>query len=203
MIVKTGSFGSMDNNCYLITDENTNKSALVDCPEFSEKLADFIGDAHIEYILLTHGHFDHIAGVYDVKEKYNCKVAISKEDEPMLSSTKLSLGAFCGVFHKPVDADLIVADNDVVNIGDIQIKVIATPGHTKGSVCYVADDCLFSGDTLFYLSCGRTDFPGGSVSEMKQSLKNLSLLNGNYKVYSGHGAQSTLDFERQNNPYMR
>ncbi len=203
MIVKIGCFGSMDNNCYLITDEKTKKSAIIDCPEYSSQMIDFIGDSNLEYILLTHGHFDHIDGVADVKEKYNCKVAISKEDEPMLSSTKLSLGAFCGVFHKEAQADLIVSDNDVITLGDTQIKVIATPGHTKGGVCYLADDCLFCGDTLFYLSCGRTDFPGGSVSEIKQSLKRLSLLEGNLKVYSGHGPQSTLDFERQNNPYMR
>lgn len=203
MILKCGCFGSMDNNCYLITDESTNKSALIDCPEYSNQMIDFIGDADLEYILLTHGHFDHIGGVADVKEKYDCKVAVSKEDEPMLTSSRHSLAAFCGAFHKNAQSDLTLADGDVITLGDTEIKVLSTPGHTKGGLCFVVDDCLFSGDTLFFLSCGRTDFPGGSVTEIKQSLKRLAQLNGNLKVYSGHGQSSTLDYERQNNPYMR
>lgn len=203
MLVKCGCFGSLENNCYLITDENTNKSALVDCTEYSDKMVDFIGDANLEYILLTHGHFDHIAGVAEIKAKYNSKVVISAQDEPMLSSTKLSLGSFCGVIHDSAQADLIVGDNDSISLGDTTIRVIATPGHTKGGLCFVADNCLFSGDTLFHLSCGRTDFPGGSVDEIMQSLKRLSQLDGNLIVYSGHGERSTLDFERLFNPYMR
>lgn len=203
MLVKCGCFGSLENNCYLITDENTNKSALIDCTEYSDKMVDFIGDAKLDYILLTHGHFDHIAGVAEVKAKYNSKVVISAEDEPMLSSTKLSLGAFFGVIHDSAEADLIVGDNDVITLGDTTIKVISTPGHTKGGLCFVADNCLFSGDTLFHLSCGRTDFPGGSVGEIMHSLKRLSQLDGNLAVYSGHGEHSTLDYERQFNPYMK
>ncbi|WP_296967160.1 MBL fold metallo-hydrolase [uncultured Eubacterium sp.] len=203
MKVISEKFGSMDNNCSLIIDEKTNQSALVDCNEFSQKMIDMIGDTDLKYILLTHGHFDHIIGVKSVKEKYGAQVVISKEDEPMLNSAKLSLAVFCNAPQNNVDADIIVKDGDEITLGEIKIKVMATPGHTSGSVCYIAENCIFSGDTLFYCSCGRTDFPSGSPEQMMSSLQKLKALDGDYKVYTGHNNLTTLDFERKNNPYMK
>lgn len=203
MKVISEKFGSMDNNCSLIIDEKTNQSALVDCNEFSQKMIDMIGDTDLKYILLTHGHFDHIIGVKSVKEKYGAQVVISKEDEPMLNSSKLSLAVFCNAPQNNVDSDIIVKDGDEITLGEIKIKVMATPGHTSGSVCYIAENCIFSGDTLFYCSCGRTDFPSGSPEQMMSSLQKLKALDGDYKVYTGHNNLTTLDFERKNNPYMK
>lgn len=203
MKVISEKFGSMDNNCNLIIDEKTNQSALVDCNEFSQKMIDMIGDTDLKYILLTHGHFDHIIGVKSVKEKYGAQVVISKEDEPMLNSSKLSLAVFCNAPQNNVDSDIIVKDGDEIILGEIKIKVMATPGHTSGSVCYIAENCIFSGDTLFYCSCGRTDFPSGSPEQMMSSLQKLKALDGDYKVYTGHNNLTTLDFERKNNPYMK
>ena len=201
--VKYASFGSLQNNCYLITDTATGKSALVDCTEDSKKMRDFIAGADLEYILLTHGHFDHITGVKGIKELTGARVVIGAEDCPMLSSSKESLAAFCGAEQNNTTADIIVKDQDAIALGESVITVIATPGHTKGGVCYLCGDSLFTGDTLFFCSCGRTDFPGGSVSEIKNSLKRLALLQGNCNVYPGHDRVSTLDFERANNPYMK
>ena len=203
MKVISEKFGSMDNNCSLIIDEKTNQSALVDCNEFSQKMIDMIGDTDLKYILLTHGHFDHIIGVKSVKEKYGAQVVISKEDEPMLNSSKLSLAVFCNAPQNNVDADIIVKDGDEITLGETKIKVMATPGHTSGSVCYIAENCIFSGDTLFYCSCGRTDFPSGSHEQMMSSIQKLKALDGDYKVYTGHNNLTTLDFERKNNPYMK
>lgn len=202
MQVKIASFGSMQNNCYLIVDEKTNMSALVDCSEYSKKMEELIGDTDLKYILLTHGHFDHIGGTAEVAKKYAASVVISKDDAPMLTSSRLSLAAFTGAVHKNVNADIIVSDGDVVNLGDTKITVLSTPGHTKGSVCYMSNDFLFTGDTLFFCSCGRTDFPSGNSDEMMASLKRLKEIDGNFKVMTGHDRQSTLDFERKNNPYM-
>ena len=200
--VKSATFGGLQNNCYLITDKDTNKSALVDCTEFSDRMLDFIGNADLEYILLTHGHFDHIGGVSEISERFNAKVVISSIDAPMLSSSKLSLAAFCGAVHNNSSADITVEDNDVIELGNSEIYVISTPGHTSGSVCYMCDDNLFTGDTMFFCSCGRTDFPTGSPVDMQKSLNKLASLNGDYKIFAGHDRQSTLDFERKNNPYI-
>lgn len=195
-------FGDLDNNCYLLLDETTNKSALIDCTVADDRMRELIGDTNLQYILLTHGHFDHIGGVRDIKKEYGCKVVISSVDAPMLSSGKTSLAAFCGAEQNDTEPDITVQDGDEIEVGTLKIKVLSTPGHTSGSVCYVVGDALFSGDTLFYCSCGRTDFPTGSSDDMIKSLKKLASLDGNYKVYTGHNQLSDLDFERKNNPYM-
>lgn len=201
--VKALLIGELGNNCYLITDRASGKSALVDCTDASQRMLDFIGNADLEYILLTHGHFDHIEGVHDIKARYGAKVCISKEDEPMLSSARLSLAVFCGFQQNDTSADIILGEGDSLMLGETEIKVISTPGHTKGGLCYIADDCIFTGDTLFFCSCGRTDFPGGDEQEMLQSLHRLSQLDENLKVYPGHERVSTIAYEKQNNPYMR
>lgn len=195
-------FGDLDNNCYLLLDETTNKSALIDCTVADDRMRELICDTDLQYILLTHGHFDHIGGVRDIKKEYGCKVVISSVDAPMLSSGKASLAAFCGAEQNDTEPDITVQDGDEIEVGTLKIKVLSTPGHTSGSVCYVVGDALFSGDTLFYCSCGRTDFPTGSSDDMIKSLKKLASLDGNYKVYTGHNQLSDLDFERKNNPYM-
>lgn len=200
--IKTHVCGELNNNCYLITDTKSGFSALVDCTEFGEGMCDFIGDAKLQYILLTHGHFDHIAGVKQMSEKYGAKVVISEQDRDMLLSSRRSLGAFFRCSQESVEADVLVLDGDLISLGESEILVLSTPGHTKGSVCYVVENSVFSGDTLFYHSCGRTDFPGGSMDEMASSLKKLAALNGDYNVYPGHDIATTLDDERKNNTVM-
>lgn len=201
--IKSVTLGDIDNNCYLITDKASGLSALVDCTDASDKMRSFIGDAKLEYILLTHGHFDHIGGVPEIKKDYGAKVVISGEDAPMLSSGKASLAAFMGIRQNDCEPDITVSEGSEIMLGETKIKVLATPGHTKGGVCYLLDDCIFTGDTLFFCSCGRTDFPGGSAKEIMQSLKRLSSLDGSLKVYPGHDRFSTMAFEKANNPYMR
>lgn len=202
MSVKMATFGGMANNCYLLVDDETNKSALIDCSEYNQKMLDLIGDTELEYILLTHGHFDHIIGTKAVKEKFGCKVAIGEEDAEMLTSARHSLAAFCGAEQNSVEPDILLHDGDIITLGNTGIKVISTPGHTRGGVCYLSGENLFTGDTLFRMSYGRTDFPGGSWAQLQQSLKKLASLDGDYTVYTGHEEISTLDFERRYNEYL-
>ena len=201
--IKSITLGELGNNCDLITDQASGLSALVDCTDDSKEMRDFIGSAKLEYILLTHGHFDHIGGVAAISRDYGAKVVISAQDASMLSSGKASLSAFFGIKQDKITPDLTVSEGSSLMLGETQIKVLATPGHTKGGVCYLLKDCIFTGDTLFFCSCGRTDFPGGSSKEIMQSLKRLATLEDSLKVYPGHDRTSTIAFEKANNPFMR
>lgn len=155
---------------------------------------------------MTHGHFDHILGVYGLKEFTGAKVLIHKLDGDCLSDENKSLCSweYPGK-QKKMSADILLSDNDKISIGDAVLRVMHTPGHTKGGVCYIdeKDKLIFSGDTLFCLSAGRSDFPGGSTKELFESLKRLHDLPGDYTVCPGHNKATTLDFERKNNRYMR
>ena len=147
MQIKSATFGQLQNNCYLVTDEASGRSALVDCTEYSDKMKDFIGDAKLDYILLTHGHFDHIGGVAAVKAATGAKVVISAEDASMLTSSRKSLAAFSFLSQAPAQADILVQDGDTVTLGNTVFTVLATPRRIN-SPCSVAPTVLPSISTL-------------------------------------------------------
>ncbi|MBR1826988.1 MAG: MBL fold metallo-hydrolase [Clostridia bacterium] len=199
--------GMLPTNVYLGVNEETGNGFLVDPAVYEpqvEEVMKEIGIKNLQYILLTHGHFDHILGVNEFKKNHpEAKVVIHKEDEAFLTDTKLSHSMMHGLTQEPITADVLVEDGDVLAFDDNEFKVVHTPGHTRGSVVYLLDDLMFSGDTLFQLSCGRTDFPESDPAAMGPSLQKLAALDGNYHVLPGHNAFSELDFERKNNPFMR
>ena len=195
-------------NCYLLVDEATGDAAVVDpawyTDEFRLTLAE--NGANLKYILLTHGHFDHIFGVYGLREVTGAKVVIHKNDAGHLIDENKSLAkGNMPEPQKPVEADILVDEGDVITLGKSEIKVMHTPGHTMGSVCYVLEDdrVILSGDTLFCMTAGRTDFFDGSDELMIKSLKRLIALDGNYRVLPGHNRETTLESERTRNWYIR
>lgn len=202
--VKSATFGSLENNCYLITDEKTNKSALIDCTEDSEKMMNFIKGADLEYILLTHGHFDHIGAANEVREHYGIKIYASCDEEKLLASPARNLSNAYGMSLR-VTADVLHNDGDILELAGLKIKAIHTPGHTAGGTCYYieSDKTLMSGDTLFAGSVGRTDYPTASSAAMMESLHDkLCMLPDDTDVYPGHGEFTTIGYEKQNNPFM-
>ena len=199
--------GMLPTNVYLGVNEETGNGFLVDPAVYEPQVEDVmkeIGIKNLQYILLTHGHFDHILGVNGfLKNHPEAKVVIHMEDEAFLTDPVLSHTFKHGLTQEPIKADIIVEDGDVLAFDDTEFKVVHTPGHTRGSVVYLLDDLMFSGDTLFQLSCGRTDFPESDPAAMGPSLQKLAALEGNYHVLPGHNAFSELDYERANNPFMR
>lgn len=192
-------------NCYIVKDEESGDAFVVDPGAYNKRFESALREAGVEklrYILLTHGHFDHISGVKELKENFGGEIVIHREDAECLYDKSKSLASKFFFPQHDVTADVLVKDGDRLSFGGGEIEVIHTPGHTRGSVCYILEDIMLSGDTLFRNSIGRTDFPGGSIEEMKESLKRLAALERNYTVYPGHAESTTLEAEKKYNPYM-
>lgn len=199
------TFPGFTANCYFVFDEEAKEGFLIDPGAYGIRQSEYIKSQGIEklsYILLTHGHFDHIMGVRQFKENLGGKIVIHEKDADCLSSPLKSLAITHGLNFPKTQADITVKDGDTLSFAGREIEVIHTPGHTKGSVCYKLGELLFTGDTLFKGTVGRTDFPGGSFSEIKESMQRLKALESDYKVYPGHEGLTTLENERRNNPYM-
>ena len=203
MLIKTITVGAYETNCYIVADEKTLECAVIDPGSDAGTILDYLEEAHLRcrFVLLTHGHFDHTGAVNDVLADTEAHLMMHKAD------VGVSVGGDYYRFIPPEDTKYY-AEGDVVSIGALSFTVIETPGHTPGSVtllCSEADSedkALFTGDTLFRDSCGRTDFPGSSTEDILRSLKRLAELPGDYEVYPGHGFSSSLSRERSVNYFM-
>lgn len=196
--------GQLQENCFILFDENKN-AFVVDPGGSSENIIEAIekNSLSIKYILLTHGHFDHVGAVAALVKKYKAPVYLSKEDRAFLESPKeVRVSAF-GMQIEAAEVDVFVKEGDEIPFSEGNIKVIETPGHTLGSVCYLFENYLFAGDTLFNGSIGRTDFPESDHSLMVESLKKLKKLDDEIYVLSGHGPESQISYEKMANPYLR
>ncbi len=195
-------------NCFLLVDEATSEAAIVDPGWYGDIIKNVLKKENVDlkYVLLTHGHFDHILGVYGLQKETGAKVVIHECDAGHLIDPRKSLCE--GNFPEPqypVNADITVKEGDTFMLGESEIKVMSTPGHTNGSVCYIIENekVILSGDTLFCMTAGRTDFFDGSDEKMIASLKRLIALDGDYRVLPGHNRETTLERERTRNWYIR
>lgn len=192
---------ALETNTYLAI--NGERAFVVDPGADADKIlaAAEAEGAKIEWVLLTHAHFDHIGGVAEL-QRAGAQVVLHCDDLGIVSSFK-NLAFYAGVKVEKFLPDVTVSGGETLDVAGVKVRVIHTPGHTAGGVCYVADDIIFTGDTLFELSYGRTDFPTGSFKELKNSVLNkLFVLPGDYRLLPGHGAPTTLAFEREHNPIL-
>lgn len=192
--------GQLENNMYLIKDEASKKAVLIDASSNIPELIEASKGYDVEYILLTHGHFDHIMGLTSLKQALNAQAVICKDDLVISDNINEFTRLFGLPDTVPPAYDKYIKDGDIINVGNLEINVIHTPGHTEGGVCYLIEDNLFSGDTLFKRSVGRTDLFGGNFKKLSDSIKNkLFKLDNNIKVFPGHGDMTTIGFEKKYN----
>lgn len=191
----TLSLGAYETNCYILWADGSDSCVVIDPGYEPEQVLLAVQrlNKQLQAILLTHGHFDHVGGVREIFAQTDCDIYLCPADCAM--PEQMTAGPLCYTNS--------CQEGDVLHLAGLSIRVLHTPGHTPGSVCYLCEDHLFAGDTLFAGSCGRTDLPGGSWSQLTASLARLKALEGDYAVHPGHGESTTLSSEKRYNPYMR
>ncbi len=198
--------GNMQTNCYFIIDENTRKCIVVDPADDIDVILNKLKDKNltVDKILLTHGHFDHMLALEKLRDETKAPLYIHMADNELLLDPEKSLMSFYAGVKTPCRAaDVLLKDGDIIELGEYQIKVMHTPGHTKGSCCFLIENDMICGDTLFRGNIGRYDFYGGDYQTLMESVAKIKELKTDYKIYPGHGASSRLSYEKEYNLYMR
>ena len=198
--------GPVATNCYIVSDENTKEAFIIDPGAEPDRIIEKVKEigVSIKAILLTHGHFDHISAVNELKREFSVDVYVGQEDADLMADMELNVSYMFGMPYA-ARADKILRDGDMLEIAGFSIKVLFTPGHTKGGVCYYfeKENVAFSGDTLFQQSVGRTDFPTGSARVLSESIKNkLMVLPEDLQLFPGHGDSTTVGYEKKYNMFL-
>ena len=201
--IETFVLGALETNCYVVISEN--EAVIIDPAQNASRLINFCKDrgAKIKYVILTHGHFDHMGAAEELKCE-GAKIICHASEKEALKNPAINLSGGFGFGEMCLDADILVSENDEISFGDTTFKVLHTPGHTAGSMSLYTPGTVFTGDALFEGSIGRTDFPGGSFNTLISSIKEkLYSLPDDTKVYPGHGGPTTIAAEKRYNFYVR
>jgi len=201
--------GGFFTNCYVVSCEQTREAIIID-PGFDdrfegERIFKLIDEnaLTLKFVLNTHGHPDHTCGNGTVKEKFHVPILIHEYDAHMLGRSGRRIAGFFGLVTSSPQADVLLHDGELVEFGKVILKVMHTPGHSRGSISLLGEKEVFSGDTLFLGSIGRTDFPESSENDMNSSLKKLSILPDDFVVYPGHGPTTLIGEEKRSNPFLQ
>lgn len=206
MFIKCLKVGQLPTNCYIACDKVANKAVVIDPGEDAARIVTALNETECEaqYVLLTHGHADHMMAAHEVIAATGAKLGVYADELTFLNSPDEN--CYNMMSQKPFEPftpDLLLRDGETIVFGQTELRVMHTPGHTAGSCCFISQDSIFSGDTLFRLSVGRTDLPSGSSSDLYKSLKRICAIEGDLQVLTGHGDFTTLEYERQNNSFLR
>lgn len=205
MQIKKQRMGPFGTNCYLVWDQASGEGMLLDPAgrpqRIEEILQGFAGK--LKYVVLTHGHADHVAGLGTVKAKTGAPILMHADDAPMLQDNDDVVARYVGIEKALPLPDQLLRGGEQLQLGDLQFTVLHTPGHTPGGICLFGNGVLFSGDTLFAGSIGRYDLPGGDLATLRRSLANLMQLPEATVVYPGHGPETTIAEEKASNRFLK
>lgn len=201
MIIKTVPAGPLEANCYIVIDEASKKALVVDPADEPDRIEELTKGLEVLYIVLSHAHFDHVGAVAELRNATGAKVALHEGDLEVYGAVK-DQALFWGYDMDPLpDPDLTLKEGDELRVGALSFRVMHTPGHSPGGICLYGEGVVFTGDTLFAGSVGRTDFPGGDMGLLKASYRRLMALPEDTRVLPGHGPASTIGRERSENPF--
>ena len=205
MVLRKLELEPYGSNCYIIGSDSTGEGLVIDPGGAAEHIISHIEQLglQVKLIVLTHGHMDHTGALAQVKAATGAAVAIHPEDADYLRGDHPMMKAFGGSGEPPAEPDRLLNEGDVIDVGEVQLRVVHTPGHTAGGICLITDGFAFTGDTLFQFSIGRTDFPGGSHEQLIANIHSkLLVLPDETRVCPGHGPDTTIDIERRVNPFL-
>ncbi len=206
MIIKTLTVGPIMANCFILGCENTKSAVVIDPGDEADKILMALAESQltVKYIINTHGHFDHVGANKKIKKVTGAEILIHAADADMLEQISMASQAFGMSVENSPPADRTIGEGDQITFGDITLNVIHTPGHSPGGIALSADGVVFVGDSLFYGSIGRTDFPGGDYNTLISSIKNkLFPLGDEVVVYTGHGPETSIGQEKRMNPFLK
>jgi hydroxyacylglutathione hydrolase len=203
MIIKTVPAGPLEANCYIVLDEATKKAMVVDPGDEPDRIEELTRDLDVLYIVLSHAHFDHVGAVAEMREATGARVALHEKEVEVYDTAK-DQASFWGYDMDPLpEPDLTLKEGQELKVGGMSFRVLHTPGHSPGGICLYGEGVVFTGDTLFAGSVGRTDFPGGDMGQLRASFRRLMELPGETRVLAGHGPPSTIERERTENLFSK